>query len=253
MNRRQLVFIVLLNACVSLAMAVLVVWIADLRRPDAEELAAQYTPPPPVVLIVTPTTGVDLVAAPTPTPASVDLLPTPTPVSAAASEPEVYVVQQGDSLFVIALRYNLTVDQLMQANNLTNPDYVFSGQRLVIPSPGGTTTAGATAIPAAPGGDLSLQVQQPNTLDAEQVLIVNEGNSAINLQGWTLGGDVNGPVYAFGDLPLFPGSSVRLHTRSGQNDSLNLYWSRSSPVWSAGAVVRLFNADGREAASYTVP
>jgi uncharacterized membrane protein len=55
MPRRQLLFIVLLNGFISLAIAVAVVWVAEQRRPDAEELAALYTPAPPVVLIVTPT------------------------------------------------------------------------------------------------------------------------------------------------------------------------------------------------------
>jgi hypothetical protein len=79
-----------------------------------------------------------------------------------------------------------------------------------------------------------------------------DSNNAFNLQGWTLG-KVNGPVYAFTDLPLFPGGSVRLHSEAGQEDSLNLYWSQSAPVWESGAVVRLFNQDGREVVTYTVP
>lgn len=252
MNRRQLVFVVLLNACVSLAIAVLVVWIADLRRPDPEELAVRYTPPPPVVLISTPTAATEAIVV-TPTSALAVEPPTATPVAVEQQgEPEIYVVQQGDSLFGIAVRYNLTVDELMAANNLVNPDFVFSGQQLVIPRPG-TATTGATATPVAPVANLSLQVEQPNTLETERVLIVNDSNSAINLQGWTLGGSVNDPVYTFGDLPLFPGSSVRLHSGSGQDDSLNLYWSRSAPIWASGAVVRLFNSEGREVTSYTVP
>ena len=39
MNRRQLAFIVTLNAVISLVIALVVVWVAELRRPDPEALA----------------------------------------------------------------------------------------------------------------------------------------------------------------------------------------------------------------------
>jgi LysM repeat protein len=252
MNRRQLLFVVLLNSLVSLVIAIVVVWVAELRRPDLEELAVRYTPPPVVMIATSTPETVTLQPETQPTPSVETVVPTPTTPSAEAGEPEIYVVQQGDSLFGIALRYNLTVQQLMDANNLTNPDFVFSGQQLQIPA-GTTPPAAANPTPAnSPGSGLTLRVEQPGTLAEEHVLIVNESNSAVNLQGWTLG-KVNGPVYALGDLPLFPGGSVRIHTESGDDDSLNLYWDLANPVWESGAVARLFNQDGREVVSYTVP
>ncbi len=260
MDRRQLLFIILLNSLISLVIAIVVVWAAELRRPDLEELAARYTPPPPVVLIATPTA--EIAGAPVTvvsTPSAVLAAPTATSVSSASStDPEVYVVQQGDSLFGIAIRFNLTVDELMAANDLDNPDFVFSGQRLVIPQPGSGTSSSTTpgtgdaAQPSSATNGLTVQVQQAGNLPEENVLIVNDSNNAVNLQGWTLG-KVNGAVYAFEDLPLFPGGSVRLHSEAGQDDSLNLYWSQSAPVWESGSVVRLFNAEGREVVSNTVP
>jgi LysM repeat protein len=256
MNRRQLLFVVLLNSLVSLVIAVVVVWLAEARRPDLEELAARYTPPPPVVLIATPTVAVVVEQPATPTtltPAPPQEEPTPVPAPVDV-EPEVYVVQTGDSLFGIAIRYNVTVAQLMEANNLTNPDFVFSGQRLIIPRPESSNSSPANSLVNTnnPSSGVTLRVEEAGNLGAERVLIVNDSNSAVNLQGWTLG-KVNGPVYAFNDLPLFPGSSVRLHSSSGQNDSLNLYWTRTSPVWDSGSVVRLFNPEGREVVSYNVP
>jgi LysM repeat protein len=254
MNRRQLLFVVLLNSLVSLVIAIVVVWVAEIRRPDLEELAVRYTPPP-VVMIATPTPEtVTLQPEAQPMPSPVENV-APTPISESATgDPEIYVVQQGDSLFGIALRYNVTVQQLMDANNLTNPDFLFSGQRLEIPVAGATTSNPANAAPVSPSpaSGLTLRVEQPGTLSDEHVLIVNESNNALNLQGWTLG-KVNGPGYALSDLPLFPGGSVRIHTESGQDDSLNLYWSLSNPVWESSAVARLFNQDGREVVSYTVP
>jgi len=48
-----------------------------------------------------------------------------------------YVVQAGDTLSRIAQRFNTTVDAIVRANNLSNPNNLSVGQRLIIPS--GTT------------------------------------------------------------------------------------------------------------------
>lgn len=45
----------------------------------------------------------------------------------------VYVVQPGDTMYSIAARYGTTVWALAQANNLSNPNWIFAGQKLVIP------------------------------------------------------------------------------------------------------------------------
>lgn len=44
-----------------------------------------------------------------------------------------YTVQTGDTLFLIAQRYGTTVERIVQANNLANPDVIFIGQVLTIP------------------------------------------------------------------------------------------------------------------------
>jgi LysM repeat protein len=44
-----------------------------------------------------------------------------------------YVVQQGDTLFKIALRFGITVAALQSANNVTDPNKVYPGQVLKIP------------------------------------------------------------------------------------------------------------------------
>jgi LysM repeat protein len=45
----------------------------------------------------------------------------------------VYTVQPGDTLSEIAQRFSTTVDVLVEANNIENPDLIFPGQRLQIP------------------------------------------------------------------------------------------------------------------------
>ena len=46
-----------------------------------------------------------------------------------------YVVQEGDSLLEIAERFDLTLFELLQANKIEDPDNIYSGQRLTIPTP----------------------------------------------------------------------------------------------------------------------
>lgn len=60
--------------------------------------------------------------------------PTATPTtSPGTGGPLTHVVQRGENLFRIALRYNVTVERLMQANQLINPNLIFAGQALIIP------------------------------------------------------------------------------------------------------------------------
>jgi LysM repeat protein len=50
-----------------------------------------------------------------------------------AQEQIIHVVQPGENLFRIALRYGTTVDAIVTTNGLTNAQTVYAGQRLVIP------------------------------------------------------------------------------------------------------------------------
>lgn len=60
------------------------------------------------------------------------------PVAAQATGP-VYIVQAGDTLSSIAERFNVTVADLLAANNMTNANLLDVGQQLVIPGLEGVT------------------------------------------------------------------------------------------------------------------
>lgn len=45
----------------------------------------------------------------------------------------IHVVQPGENVFRIGLRYNVTVDVIARANHLFNPNLIFVGQQLIIP------------------------------------------------------------------------------------------------------------------------
>jgi LysM repeat protein len=52
-----------------------------------------------------------------------------------------YIVKEGDTLITIAHAYNITIDELMQANNLTDP-VIYIDQKLIIPSEAGQLSIG---------------------------------------------------------------------------------------------------------------
>lgn len=47
----------------------------------------------------------------------------------------VHTVSSGESLFVIAQRYGVTIDAIVEANDLANPNQLSIGQQLIIPEP----------------------------------------------------------------------------------------------------------------------
>ena len=238
MNRRLLVFFVLVNAFVSLTIAVTVVWVAEQRRPSSEDLAVQTTPPV-VVLIATP--------APVDAQAAQQTAASQTPAAVAGppetGEREAYVVEAGDTLLAIAGRFGLTLDRLMDANELTDPDYVYVGQHLAIPASQSSAGAPADSAVGLPQRGLQLRMEDAGALAAEAVQVLNDSDAAVNLQGWTLSRD-GGPIYTFGSALLFPGSGIHLYTGSGEDNSLKRYWGRTESPWLAGSTIVLRNPAG---------
>ncbi|MEA3342211.1 MAG: LysM peptidoglycan-binding domain-containing protein, partial [Chloroflexota bacterium] len=78
----------------------------------------------------------------------------PTGGDAASS---VHVVQRGENLFRIALRYGMTAQALAAANGIANVNHVYVGQRLVIPG------RGTPPAPPAPSGQ-TYTVRRGDTL-----------------------------------------------------------------------------------------
>jgi len=127
---------------------------ADAESTRAAEVAAEETPTetPTPIPTSTPTT-VPATAAPT-TSAPTALPPTATPVPTGQIT---HVVQRGENLFRIALRYGTTVQAIASANGIANPALIYVGQRLVIPSSG-------TQPPSQPSGGTTYVVQRGDNL-----------------------------------------------------------------------------------------
>lgn len=109
--------------------------------------------------------------------------PAPTPPPAAASSAS-YVVQRGDSLWSIAQRHGVTVNDLLLANRLANPNLIYAGQVLVVGSPG-----------AAPVGQVLYVAGRNQALPLDC-----EARSAVDWAGYF--GTAIDELEFFGRLPL---------------------------------------------------
>jgi LysM repeat protein len=95
--------------------------------------------------LLIPTEG----TAPEQTPApTASATPVPEAPPSAPTQPGTYIVQPGDTLFKIAVRYGLTVQQLAAANNIYNPSFIYTGQTLVIPGADSTTSPAPAPAPS---------------------------------------------------------------------------------------------------------
>lgn len=103
----------------------------------------------PTPVVPTPTPLVTPIPTLTPTPVSPPT-PTPTPVPGGTV---IHVVQPGENLFRIALRYGTTVQAIASRNGIANPALIYVGQRLVIPTSGGQQPTGTTYV-VQPGDNL---------------------------------------------------------------------------------------------------
>lgn len=82
----------------------------------------------------------------------------PPPATAVPPPTSTYTVTSGDTLFKIAVRFKTTVAQLVSLNNLRNPNFIYTGQVLNIP------TSSATTLPAVlPTATLAVAPLVPET------------------------------------------------------------------------------------------
>ena len=117
------VFVLAVLACQQSAPTVSAPWSAV-----GHETPLLTTSTLPVTYLPSSGRTVDEVAT-TPTPDPPRILPTP------RSDLELYTVQSGDTLGEIARHYGISLEALIHANNLTNPDYLEVGQVLNVPAP----------------------------------------------------------------------------------------------------------------------
>jgi LysM repeat protein len=119
-------------------------------------------PPPPAGPRPTAATILEITPAPT---LNIDatatayarrLVPSPTPSG-------LYIVQQGDTLSGLAEDFGTTVEEIMAANGLTDPNALQAGQTLIIPALSGNTPELAATAPISATASVTSTVAPTST------------------------------------------------------------------------------------------
>ncbi|TVR23415.1 MAG: LysM peptidoglycan-binding domain-containing protein [Anaerolineaceae bacterium] len=119
-----------------------------------------------------------------------------------------HVVQPGDTLFRIAVRYGVPMEQIAQANNIANLSRIYRGQVLVIPG---------LSVP-----DGSPQVDNPLVAGSPAVHVVQRGESLSMIArryGMTTGQILQANNIANANL-IYPGQSLNIWTEQSADAPL---------------------------------
>ncbi len=111
-------------------------------------------------------------------------------------DPDVHVVQSGETLAVLALRYEVRVRDLAAWNRLDNPDQIFPGQKLRVTRPSGWSAPRPTA-PTASTTRPRPQVAPPKQWywPAKGKLVPNRNNAGVG-DGINVSSTLDSPVFA---------------------------------------------------------
>jgi len=131
----------------------------------------------PVPSEITPTVPITAGAeiaptvAPTTAPPPAATATSAPPTTAPAADATIHKIQRGETLSEIAKSYNVTIQDIVQANGLDNPNHIVVGQSLVIPgatfsqpaAPAPTTAAAAATSAPKPRPPTATPAPQPPT------------------------------------------------------------------------------------------
>jgi len=250
MNFKRLFYYLLLNIIVSAATTLIVLNIWD--RTHRTETAALE----PIILLPT------VIATAVP--------PTRTPIPEPTLGLRPYQVGLGETLSEIALLFGVSVDQLLEINDLSNPDELSTGMILNVPISG--TNAQEMVGQAQADSQLESQPIPTSTpplapetsnikivtiigvddLATEHVQIQSVSPDALSLEGWRLETN-DGLIYTFPKITLFEYGAVDLYSRAGINSVVALYWGRSTPIFQSGHQAVIYDAEGNVQAVYSIP
>jgi LysM repeat protein len=248
---------VLVSACVTVA--VLLIWDYTHRAPG--QAVSQISTPASTLNEATAA----VMTAASQTQAS---LPTSTPELVIPQNVEEYQVEYGDTLGLIADKFDVSIEKLIELNQLSDANSLSVGMVIYIPkdsseplptlTPQPTRTpvpAAGSGTPAGPlpeAGVIINSVIGVGEIATEHVFISRTGSGQLSMAGWRLE-DEDGNTFVFPQLDLFEGGAVNVWTTSGAQTVVDLYWGQQNPVWERGEKVTLLDDKGKERAMYTIP
>jgi len=99
------------------------------------------------------------------------------------ADEDVHTVVRGESLGIIARNYNISARELMASNGISDPDFIYPGQRLVIPGlaapESGTKSAANKPLPNGDGyhtvgrGDTLSQIAKSHGMELSELIRLN--------------------------------------------------------------------------------
>jgi murein DD-endopeptidase MepM/ murein hydrolase activator NlpD len=147
-----------------------------------------------------------------------------------------YTVAPGDTLFEIAQRFGVSLDELIALNQISDPSLIQVGQVLLIPSTTATLATLPTSLVQARPGDTLLTVAQRYDQGVEMLAAVNGISATTRLfpgQSVRLPAEqAPPPILRFGSVrriwlsaPLVQGRTAQLWVESSRPLSLTATWN----------------------------
>lgn len=252
MSARRLLPLIVLNVIVSAAVVLGILYWWDSRQSAESDAETEVA----VVPTAAPTTAVQATQQ-----------AAPEEEEEAADEQPSYTVTAGDTLGSISAKFDISIDDIMAANGIADPNFLQVGQVLIIPVGGLATAAPPTETPFPDEPPPPIATSLPTTgeviveiadvigvgeVDQEAVSIKNSGDMPIALLGWRLN-DEDGRTYTFGQVTLFgEGAAINLHTGRGVEGPSDLYWGFEQSIWRSGETVTLVDGEGSVRATFVV-
>jgi murein DD-endopeptidase MepM/ murein hydrolase activator NlpD len=126
-----------------------------------------------------------------------------------AQDGEVYVVQPGDTLFAIAVRFDVTAADITAANGLSNPNLIFVGQQLIIPSSQPVAEPAIVTEPHEESRDRSSPTPKVYTVQAGDTLSAIAARFGVTVSDLVLANGLRSPDYlVIGQQLSIPGATA---------------------------------------------
>jgi hypothetical protein len=161
--------------------------------------------------------------------------------------------------------FGVSVEAIMAANGLTDPNTLDADQVLIIPSVdspvfsqltaipvAGTVETAPTAEPTSSESNVEIfAVEGAGELEIETVRLLNRGGE-VSMAGWKLD-DGKGRVFTFPVFTFYSTGAVDVHTRAGQDSTIDLYWGLTEAVWLPGRLITLRDPSGTVQSTFKIP
>ncbi len=238
MQLKRLSLYLLINVIVSAVTTIIVLTVWDrAQRQSFDQSTAE---------IVLPTSAPTQIAQP--------VEPTSEPTIALQS----HQVRSGETLGDIALEYDVTVEELMEINGMTDPDSLAAGQLVYVPEQGAVsevpppTPAPEEASVPNDGQIEIVSVIGIGDIGTERLVLGESGGGKQALAGWQLR-DEDGNIYTFPQATLYENGQIVINTRVGSDNPLELFWGQAEAVWKSGEVATLYDAAGQVQSTFQIP